>query len=82
MISITGITQTQMQNYKSLDSYTYFRSGWVNTIYTIATEKDDNVVLIAEVKPSYRLNDPAHTAWVSVQKSGKINTAHCTCKAG
>ena len=34
------------------------------------------------VKPSMRINEEPHHAWVAVDYDGTILTAHCICKAG
>lgn len=56
-----------------------FSSGWVQTVYwhSLGTR----CLLKAKVKPSQRLSDSPHEAWVALEKSGSIITAHCTCMA-
>ena len=71
-----------MNNFKSLDAYNYFVSGWVQTVYHMATDSSNNVLLKADVRPSQRLNDPPHQPWVTCRKDGGIIAAHCNCLAG
>ena len=64
-----------MENYKSLEAYKYFSSGWVET--------DKKCILMkADVKPSYRVTDESHHPWVAVNKNGVVIVAHCNCMAG
>ena len=55
-----------MENYKSLDAYRFFESGWVQTVYHISM--DCCIVFKADVTPSYRTTDDPHHAWVAVDK--------------
>ena len=70
-----------MENYKSLEAYKYFASGWVQTMYHIWL---DSVVFIEKtgVCPSYRINDTPYQPWITMNKSGSILAAHCNCMAG
>ncbi|XP_077868344.1 uncharacterized protein LOC100366870 [Saccoglossus kowalevskii] len=40
-----------MENFKSLEAYKFFVSGWVQTIYHLQTTSD-NLIFKADVKPS------------------------------
>ena len=40
------------------------------------------IALKAHVKPSQRLSQKPHEAWVVFDKAGNIITGHCTCMAG
>ena len=72
-----------MKNYKSLDATRFFLSGWVQTVFCIQPEGlSDIFILKADVKPSYKVNDPPHCPWVAAQKDGGVVAAHCDCKAG
>ena len=35
-----------------------------------------------KVKPSQKLNNAPHEAWVVTNKKGDVITGHCTCMAG
>ncbi|XP_057310950.1 uncharacterized protein LOC130648858 [Hydractinia symbiolongicarpus] len=69
-----------MENYKSLQAYQYFISGWVQTIKHI--HFPGGVVFFADVRPSYRTTEEPYHPWVAVAKSGKVVAGHCTCMAG
>ena len=70
-----------MENYKSLDAYKYFISGWVQTIKHITTR---NNIFIAkcEVRPSYRISEDFHVPWIALSAAGSVVAGHCTCMAG
>ena len=70
-----------MENYKSLEAYKYFSSGWVETIFHLETDKKC-ILMKADVKPSYRVTDESHHPWVAVNKNGVVIVAHCDCMAG
>lgn len=59
-------------------------SGWVQTVFHCSVESNKDVCLLkAKVKPSQRLSNSPHDAWVAVEKkSGQVLTGHCTCMAG
>ena len=71
-------TSTAMENYRSLDTQRFFKSGWVQTVYhkNIAPE---HVVFMADVRPSYRVTEQPHHPWVAVSRDAKVLTAHCDC---
>jgi hypothetical protein len=70
-----------MKNYRSMDAYVFFKSGWVQEIVHLTTEKL-NTVLKAQVRRSQRVTEVPHTAWVAANKDGVVLAAHCTCMAG
>ena len=69
-----------MENYRSLEAYKFFVSGWVQTVY----HRTANGIFIAkaDVKPSYRVNEEPHHPWVALKKQGPVVAAHCDCMAG
>ena len=75
-------TKESMKNYKSLEAHNYFTSGWVQTVFIHIPEKSDQVILRANVKPSWRVTEENHSAWIALKHDGTVTTAHCTCKAG
>ena len=84
-INTPGIyTKEALKAYKSLEGYDYFVSGHVHEVFMTEINRDSPVTLLkAWVKPSQRLNDEPHYAWICVERlSGYIIAAHCTCKAG
>ncbi|XP_047136829.1 uncharacterized protein LOC105846151 isoform X1 [Hydra vulgaris] len=70
-----------IDNYKALDAYKYFVSGWVQEVLHMILSSGF-VIFKAEVKPSYRTNDPTHTPWIAVNNKGSIILSHCNCMAG
>lgn len=75
-------TGETMDNYKSLEAYNYFISGWVETIFHYNPATGSHIIMKAQVRPSQRLNDKKHTPWVALCKDGRVAAAHCDCMAG
>ena len=69
-----------MKSYKGLESYKLAESGWVGTILHMMSPT--NTIFRADVRPSFRLNDPPHHPWVAAAPDGNVVAAHCDCKAG
>ena len=74
-------TQEKMKNYRSLEAYNFFRSGWVQTVFHFITSTG-NVIFKADVRPSWRVTEIPHHPWVVTTSSGCIIAAHCDCMAG
>ena len=70
-----------MENYRSSDAHVFFISGWVQTIFHIKLDNGD-VLLKADVRRSYSVNEAPHHPWLALKKSGQVITAHCDCTAG
>ena len=70
-----------MENYRSLEAYTFFISGWVQTIIHKRLPAE-NIIFRADVRPSYRVTEKPHHPWVAVSSEGKVLAAHCDCMAG
>ncbi|XP_065645943.1 uncharacterized protein LOC136076523 [Hydra vulgaris] len=87
-----------MKNYKALEAYKYFFSGWVQPLYYIVLNFG-HVLLKGEVKPSYKTNNSPYTAWVALTKNGSVSyiliqslkwisaltkngSSHCNCMTG
>lgn len=70
-----------MENYKSTDSHKYFLSGWVQTVLHQVL-KTGFILMKADVRPSYRTNDPTHTPWIALNNKGSVIASHCNCMAG
>ncbi len=73
-------TRRQLLQWKSLESYNYFKSGHVRTVKV--WQMSNCSILMASVNPSQSSPDKAHQAWVGVRHDGEIITAHCLCMAG
>lgn len=70
----------KMKNYKSLDSYNYFKSGSVGKILHFIIH--NTVILKSEVRPSQKINSEFHNAWVFCDMIGTILNGGCSCMAG
>ena len=56
-------------------------SGWVqNVVHVILSS--GNVLLMCDVRPSYRTSDKPHKPWIALSKSGYVIAGHCTCMVG
>ena len=76
-------TQQELLQWKQLDAYNYFRSGFVRTVKIWDLKNSSQcVILKGLVNPSMRSPDNAHQPWVATTKDGAVVTAHCTCMAG
>lgn len=77
-------TSESMKNRQSREAYNQFTSGWVRRVSF--QEKDESsvfMILKADEMPSQRLNEPAHCAWVALNKNAAtVVCGHCTCLAG
>uniref|UniRef100_A0AAV2JB71 SWIM-type domain-containing protein n=1 Tax=Knipowitschia caucasica TaxID=637954 RepID=A0AAV2JB71_KNICA len=71
-----------MRNKMSLEAYIYFQSGWVENILCHFIPQTRHTLLLANVKPSQRVNDQPHKPWVALTAEGKVTAGHCTCMAG
>ncbi|XP_047125169.1 uncharacterized protein LOC124807372 [Hydra vulgaris] len=70
-----------MENFKSLDAWNFFRSGWVQKI--VHFKLDSGVcIMCADVRPSYRTTDKCHKPWVALKSDGTVLAGHCNCMAG
>ena len=74
-------TQQELMQWKSLEAYNYFQSGFVRDVKLWAINHDQ-CILHAYVNPSMRSPEKRHDAWVAVKECGTIITAHCKCMAG
>ena len=70
-----------MENYKSLEAYKVFVSGWVQTVKHMVLPTGV-VILKAEVRPSYKTRNQPHQPGVAINKRVSIVIGHCICMAG
>ena len=77
-------TPEALQSYKSLDSYSLFHAGHVQTVlWHPVSEESPVCILRTKVTRSQSVQEKAYEAWATVHKSnGQISAAHCTCMAG
>ena len=71
-----------MKNYKSLQSYKYFTSGWILEVDWKKYFEEGIVLFIGKVRHSYAASKTPLRPWVLVRCNGTILVGHCTCMAG
>ena len=72
LVNSPGVfTQQTMRNFKSLEAYRFFQSGWVRTVYHRVY--DDTILFRAEVTPSYRVNEEPHYPWIVLKLDGAVS---------
>lgn len=73
-----------LSEYKDQKAFSYFSSNWLFDVhYHPISPQSVYCFMKAKCRPSMRLDDVPHEAWVAVEKSsGEIQSAHCTCFAG
>jgi len=74
-------SKEKMRNFRSLEAYEFFRSGWVQDIVHVTTATRA-LLLKAKVRRSQRVTETPHTAWVALSEEGVVLAGHCTCMAG
>uniref|UniRef100_A0A1X7UDI0 SWIM-type domain-containing protein n=1 Tax=Amphimedon queenslandica TaxID=400682 RepID=A0A1X7UDI0_AMPQE len=76
-------TREKLQAYKSLEAYSYYINGYVQTVLYFCYESNPSVCVVkAKVHASQKAT-VLHLAWVAVNKrDGRIITGHCKCMAG
>lgn len=83
LIESPGVyTRESLKAYKSLKAYSYL--PFVETVWFNPIQANSPACLLkARVKPSQRVSEKPHEAWVAVSKQmGTVLAGHCTCKAG
>lgn len=68
--------------YKIRKAYSYFKSGFVHTVYSKTIHGQDKVLLFASVTPSQRIREEPHKVWIICKSPGEILGAYCSCTAG
>jgi len=76
------VTLEEVKNYKSLQSFKYFTSGWVLEVEWKEYSKENIVLILGKVRHSYAASKTPLRPWVLVRSNGTILVAHCTCMAG
>ena len=77
-------TKQQILQWKQLEAYNYFQSGFVRTVesWDLRNKRSGCILVRVLVNPSQRTPDQPHNPWIAVKADGQIITAHCTCMAG
>mgnify|MGYP000008269787 FL=1 len=74
-------TNKQFKAFKSLEAYNQMVSGFVASVQ--GKEIAGQIVVVAKVRHSQRMNDPLVDIWIIAERDGTIISAHCLgCKAG
>ena len=88
ILRVKAVDVDYIGKYKDQKAYSYWMSGFVNTVYFAKCPVDSNIIFLqGNVCPSQRLNDDPHQVWVCVEVEGKksncrVATSWCTCTAG
>ncbi|XP_076034152.1 uncharacterized protein LOC143020978 [Oratosquilla oratoria] len=80
VFSLSPYTSEDLKNFKALDAYNQFVSGWVRDRTTCIL--NDRSLVKAKVLHSQRLREKPLLPWFIADKEGCILAAHCTCMAG
>ena len=75
------VTLEEIRNYKSLQSYKYFTSGWVIDVKWKMINDGMSTASIGKVRHSYSSKEPLKP-WILIKSSGSVVCGHCTCMAG
>ena len=81
-------SMVEFKNYKSLEAYDRFLSGWVQKVQVFATSCNvegsilNMSVVRAKVNHSQRLSESPVACWIILKEDGCIMSCHCTCMAG
>ena len=78
--SIGVSTEMAVENNKSVEAENYFKSGFVQTVYSLTTDTG-NLVFRALVRHSQNMKDFANP-WVVLAPNGPVICGHCTCMGG
>ena len=76
------VTFEEVKNYKSLQSYKYFTSGWVLEVEWKAYSEEEIILILGKVRHSYASSKPPLHPWVLIKRNEAVIVAHCTCMAG
>ena len=76
------VTLEEVKNFKSLQSYKYFTSGWVLETQWKKYCDEGMVVVLGKVRYSYAASKSPLKPWVIIRNNGTVEVAHCTCMAG
>ena len=66
--------------YKIHKAYSYYMSGFVDTIYH--SKANSSHVIMSKVTPSQSIRNEPHEVWIVLDDTGNIKTCLCSCIAG
>ena len=67
-------------HYKTQKAYSYYQSGFVDTIYF--TSLNGTKIVKSRVSPSQSIRNEAHDVWIALNKRPEIVVSWCSCIAG
>ena len=82
LLHTSFVTSEEVKNYKSLQSYKYFTSGWVLEVEWKTYSEEEIILILGKVRHSYASSKPPLHPWLLIKRSGAVIVAHCTCMAG
>ena len=74
-------TRQELLQWKELEAYNYFKSGFVRTVEVWDLRNSSQCVIPKGLVNPSSSPDNAHRPWVAAKKDGDVVTAHCTCMA-
>ena len=77
----TQLGSTDLSDYKNLEAYSYYKSGWLQPLYFHELSASKYCIFKGECRQSQRINETDHKLWIIMEKSGKIRSFDCTCMA-
>lgn len=76
------MTWDEVKNYKSLQSFKYFTSGWVLNVERKRYPEENIALILGKVRHSHAASKAPLHPWVLVGSSGTVLVANCTFMAG
>ena len=70
------VTLEEVKNFKSLQSYKYFTSGWVLETQWKKYCDEGMVVVLGKVRHSYAASKSPLKPWVIIRNNGTVEVAH------
>ena len=77
ILTISAYTMDDLKNYKSLNAYNQFVSGWIKEICIKSYENFGQVLLFGKVWHSQKLNEAPLRPRTICELNGKIRACHC-----
>ena len=75
-------TRQKLHAYRSLEAYSFYVNGWVQTCLH-RRYRPDVCFVKAKVMRSQATTEKPHEAWVAIRETdSSVAAAHCTCMAG
>ncbi|RDD42711.1 hypothetical protein TrispH2_006575 [Trichoplax sp. H2] len=76
----SSYTLEDLKDYRSLQSYNYFVSGWVSDVMHCTI--NDRSIIIAKVQRSLNVKAAPFLPWIITESNGVIRATHCNCITG